>query len=212
MSPGQRSCRRFFPRWRSNPTCRRSLLLRSHGSGGGNGPRVRSKAKGCNSLFWIQQSALPHKAIQAASYLNFRARRSNYVLDAWKRFADEDRACRDGQRLDPCFVAYREATDELRRRFPLAKFVWLPFGAHTDTFHPHKRAEVDLRLLDGPSHEPLHRRCWPIAKRAICVTSISKDGGLQHRGTLTADLRAPNISSPLRLIWITPGAPADSVR
>ncbi|MGB3580218.1 MAG: hypothetical protein WBA40_03735, partial [Roseiarcus sp.] len=90
---------------------------------------MRSKAKGCDSFFWIQQSALPQKAIQAASYLNFRARRSNYVLDAWKSSLTKIGLVATVQRLNPCFVAYREATDELRRRFPLAKFVWLPFGA-----------------------------------------------------------------------------------
>src|SRR5215470_15998383 len=46
--------------------------------------RVRSEVKDCDSLFWIQLSARPHKAIHAASYLNLGARRSNYVLDAWK--------------------------------------------------------------------------------------------------------------------------------
>ncbi len=40
------------------------------------------------------------------------------------------------ERLNPCFIAYLEATTELKRRFPLAKFVWLPHAANTDIFYP----------------------------------------------------------------------------
>ena len=118
---------------------------------------VLSKAKGCDSLFWIQHSARPDLAIHAASYLNFRARRSNYVLDAWKPSLTKIGIAAMLDRLDPCFVGFREATDELRRRFPLAKFVWLPYGADTDTFHPHKEAKSIFAFWMGRRHEPLHQ-------------------------------------------------------
>jgi hypothetical protein len=45
---------------------------------------VRSQVKGCDALFWIQLGARPLPTIHLASYLNVRARRSNFVLDAWK--------------------------------------------------------------------------------------------------------------------------------
>ncbi len=134
---------------------------------------VRSKAKGCVSFFWIQQSALPQKAIQAASYLNFRARRSNYVLDAWKSSLTKIGLVATVQRLNPCFVAYREATDELRRRFPLAKFVWLPFGAHTDTFYPHREQKSIFAFWMGRlGGRDAEARAWRIANSAAYVTSI----------------------------------------
>ena len=98
--------------------------------------KVRSQVKACDTLFWIQLGARPPSAIHAGSYLNLRARRSNFVLDAWKNSLTKIGIVATIERLNPCFIAYREAKDELEGRFPLAKFVWLPFGAHTDTFYP----------------------------------------------------------------------------
>jgi hypothetical protein len=103
-----------------------------------------------HGLFWIQLGSRPPAPIHAASYLNLRARRSNFVLDAWKKSLTKIGIAATIERLNPCFVAYREAKDELEHRFPLAKFVWLPFGAHNRHFLPSERGEVDLRLLDGP--------------------------------------------------------------
>ena len=149
---------------------------------------VRSKAKGCDSFFWIQQSALPQKAIQAASYLNFRARRSNYVLDAWKSSLTKIGLVATVQRLNPCFVAYREATDELRRRFPLAKFVWLPFGAHTDTFYPHREQKSIFAFWMGRRHEPLHRALLAYCEQRGLRYVYSNDGrfSTEELGRLTS--------------------------
>ncbi len=149
---------------------------------------VRSKAKGCDSFFWIQQSALPQKAIQAASYLNFRARRSNYVLDAWKSSLTKIGLVATVQRLNPCFVAYREATDELRRRFPLAKFVWLPFGAHTDTFYPHREQKSIFAFWMGRRHEPLQRALLAYCEQRGLRYVYSNDGqfSTEELGRLTS--------------------------
>ena len=46
--------------------------------------KIRSQVKGCDALFWIQLAARPNGPIHLASYLNLGARRSNFVLDAWK--------------------------------------------------------------------------------------------------------------------------------
>ena len=112
--------------------------------------KVRSQVKGCDALFWIQLAARPNGPIHVASYLNLGARRSNFVLDAWKPSLTKIGLVATVERLDPCFVAYREATEELTRRFPLAKFVWLPFGAATELFLSAQGTEVDLRLLAWP--------------------------------------------------------------
>ena len=110
---------------------------------------VRSKAKGCDLLFWIQHSARPHKAIHAASYLNFRARRSCYVLDAWKSSLTKIGLVATVERLSPCFVAYREATDELRRRFPASEIRVAAFWRRHRHLSPPQGGKVDLCLLDG---------------------------------------------------------------
>src|SRR5579863_4985445 len=83
--------------------------------------KVRSELKACDALFWVQLSARPAGAIHFASYLNLHARRSNFVLDAWKQSLTKIGIVATVERLNPCFVAYREATNELQRRFPLAK-------------------------------------------------------------------------------------------
>ena len=140
--------------------------------------KVRSQVKGCDALFWIQLAARPNGPIHLASYMNLGARRSNFVLDAWKPSLTKIGLVATVERLDPCFIAYREAMDELKRRFPLAKFVWLPFGAHTDVFYPRKEEKSIFAFWLGRRYEPLHQ-----ALLAYCETRglryvYSKDGGL----------------------------------
>jgi len=171
---------------------------------------VRGKAKGCDSFFWIQGSARPHHAVHTASYLNFRARRSCYVLDAWKGSLTKIGLLATVERLNPCFVAYREATDELRRRFPLAKFVWLPFGAHTDIFYPHREQKSIFAFWMGRRHEPLHQAllayCEPRGLRYV----YSK-GGLttEELGRLTSSAQyfvatPPDLDNPKRTGGFSP--------
>src|SRR5277367_5615985 len=119
--------------------------------------KVRSEIKACDTLFWAQVGSRPTGAIHLASYLNLRARRSNYVLDAWKPSLTKIGLVATVERLDPCFVAYREAMEELKRRFPLAKFVWLPFGAATDFFYPRKEQKSIFAFWLGRRYEPLHQ-------------------------------------------------------
>ena len=126
---------------------------------------VRSEVRGCDALFWVQLSARPSVPIHAASYLNLHARRSCLILDAWEPSLTRIGIVATVERLNPCFVAYREAKDELERRFPLAKFVWLPFGADTSTFYPRKEEKSVFAFWMGRRHEPLHR-----ALLAYCET------------------------------------------
>ena len=119
--------------------------------------KVRSQVKSCDALFWIQVASRPTGPIHLASYMNLGARRSNFVLDAWKHSLTKIGLVATVERLDPCFVAFREAVVELKRRFPLAKFVWLPFGAHTDVFYPRKEEKSIFAFWLGRRYEPLHR-------------------------------------------------------
>jgi len=119
--------------------------------------KVRSEVKGCDALFWVQLTSRPSGPIHLASYMNFGARRSNFILDAWRPLLTKIGFVATVERLDPCFIAYREAVDELKRRSPLAKFVWLPFGADTDVFYPRQEKKSIFAFWLGRRYEPLHR-------------------------------------------------------
>jgi hypothetical protein len=119
--------------------------------------KVRSELKACDTLFWVQLSSRPVGAIHLASYMNLRARRANFVLDAWKPSLTKIGIAATLDRLDPCFVAYRQAADELQRRFPRSKFVWAPLAADTDIFYPRKEPKSIFAFWMGRRHEPLHQ-------------------------------------------------------
>ena len=149
---------------------------------------VRSEIKACDTLFRVQLRVAPIGAIHLASYLNLRARRSTFVLDAWKPSLSKIGIAATLERLDPCFVAYREAKTELERRFPLGKFVWLPFGAHTDIFYPRKERKSIFAFWMGRRHEPLHRALLAYCEARGLSYVYSKDGGLstEELGRLTS--------------------------
>jgi hypothetical protein len=177
----------------------------------GEWAEVRSQVKGCDALFWIQLAARPSGPIHVASYLNLGARRSNFVLDAWKPSLTKIGLVATVERLDPCFVAYREGMEELKRRFPLAKFVWLPFGASTEVFYPRKEEKSIFAFWLGRRYEPLHK-----ALLAYCETRglryvYSKDGGLttEQIGQLTSDAQyfvatPPDLDDPKRTGGFSP--------
>jgi hypothetical protein len=119
--------------------------------------KVRSQVKSCDALFWIQLGARPIGPIHLASYLNLGARRSNFILDAWKPSLTKIGLVATIERLNPCFIAYREAFDELTRRFPRANFVWLPFGADTGVFYPRREEKSVFAFWLGRRYEPLHQ-------------------------------------------------------
>ena len=150
--------------------------------------RVRSELRSCDTLFWAQLGSRPTGAIHLASYLNPRARRANFVLDAWKPSLTKIGIAATLERLDPCFVAYSQATSELQRRFPLAKFVFLPLGAHTDIFYPRKERKSIFAFWMGRRHEPLHRALLAYCEAHGLRYVYSRDGGLstEELGRLTS--------------------------
>ena len=111
---------------------------------------VRSQIKACDTLFWLQLSARPAPSVHLASLNRLGARRANLVIDAWKPAITKIGIAATIERLNPCFVAYLEATTELKRRFPLGKFVWLPLAVRTDIFYPRKEGKPNFALLYGP--------------------------------------------------------------
>jgi Glycosyl transferases group 1 len=115
-----------------------------------------------DTLFWMQISSRPEWPLFLPGLLRGPARRSAYVIDAWKPELTKIGTFAVLQGLDPCFVAFREAYLELKERFPLGRFEWLPFGVDTavfDTFHP--GLDSDKRPIFaywmGRRHEPLHQ-------------------------------------------------------
>jgi Glycosyl transferases group 1 len=172
---------------------------------------VRSQVKGCDALFWIQLAARPIGSIHVASYLNLGARRSNFILDAWKPSLTKIGLVATIERLDPCFVAYREATDELTRRFPLAKFVWLPFGAHTDVFYPRSEEKSIFAFWLGRRYEPLHRALLAYCEARGLRYVYSQGGGLttEEVGRLTSSAQyyvatPPDLDQPQRTGGFSP--------
>jgi Glycosyl transferases group 1 len=172
---------------------------------------VRSEVKGCDALFWIQLAARPSGPIHLASYLNLRARRSNFVLDAWKPSLTKIGLIATVERLDPCFVAYREGMEELKRRFPVAKFVWLPFGAHTDVFYPRKEQKTIFAFWLGRRYEPLHQALLAYCEARGLRYVYSKDGRFttEEIGRLTSSAQyyvatPPDLDDPKRTGGFSP--------
>ena len=118
---------------------------------------VRSQVKACDTLFWLQLSSRPATEIHLASLNRLGARRANFIIDAWKPVVSKIGMAATIERLDPCFIAYLEATTELKRRFPLGKFVWLPHAGNTDIFYPRKEGKPNFAFYMGRRHEPLHQ-------------------------------------------------------
>jgi hypothetical protein len=187
-SIGQLFCRRYSQGWSPNPAFGRYFLRRSRGNGAASGERCGPKLEGATHFFGVQLSARPPVAIHAASYLNLRARRSCLILDAWEPSLTRIGIVATVERLNPCFVAYREAKDELERRFPLAKFVWLPFGADTNTFYPRREEKSVFAFWMGRRHEPLHRALLAYCEARGLRYVYSNDGRFttEELGRLTS--------------------------
>jgi hypothetical protein len=104
-------------------------------------------ARQAEAFFWMQGSARPEWPLVLLSAMGGRARRSAYIIDAWKPQLRKIGIAAVVQKLDPCFVAFREGCEELQTRFPKGRFEWLPFGVDTD-IRAVTRTARRLRLLD----------------------------------------------------------------
>ena len=173
--------------------------------------KVRSQVKACDALFWIQLASRPPAPIHLASYMNLRARRSNLILDAWKPLLTKIGLAATVERLDPCLIAYREAFDELTRRFPLANFVWLPFGADTDVFYPRRQEKSVFAFWLGRRYEPLHQALLAYCEARGLRYVYPQAGGLttEEVGRLTSSAQyyvatPPDLDNPKRTGGFSP--------
>ena len=135
-----------------------------------------------DTVFWMQGSSRPEVPLWALSATRPTIRRSAFVVDAWRPALTKIGLLAVAQRLNPCFVAFREGYDELRRRFPRGRFAWLPFGVDTEVF---QRGDGERDIFaywmgrrSAALHEALLRYC---AER-----------GLEYRYTrVSGELRDP---------------------
>ena len=126
-----------------------------------------------DTVFWMQASSRPEWPLWTLTATNLLIRRSAFVIDAWRPALTKIGSVAVAQRLNPCFVAFREAYEELTRRFPRGRFEWLPFGIDTDVFWPGEPERDIFAYWMGRRYEPLHR----------ALLSYSETRGLEYRYT-----------------------------
>jgi hypothetical protein len=113
--------------------------------------------RSADTLFWMQNASRPEVPVHVASFLRGRVRRSAFVIDAWRYLLTKIGTLAQLQHLNPCFVAFREGYEELKRRFPSGHFEWLPFGVDTDTFNSAPGERTIFAFWMGRRYEPLHQ-------------------------------------------------------
>lgn len=130
-----------------------------------------------DTLFWIQGSARPELPISVASMAGLTARKSAFVVDAWKGPLTKIGILAVAQRLDPCFVAFREGCEELSRRFPSGRFEWMPFGCDTDIFKPTTGERDVFAYWMGRRYEPLHQAMLRYCEERNLTYRYTQQGG-----------------------------------
>lgn len=133
--------------------------------------------RNADTAFWMQGSSRPELPLLTLSATRPNIRRSAFVIDAWRPALTKIGILAMAQRLDPCFVAFREGCDELKSRFPRGRFEWLPFGVDTDVFRPGEGERDIFAFWMGRRSSLLHN--------ALLV--YCKERGLDYRYTRAPD-------------------------
>lgn len=118
--------------------------------------RLISEVRRTDSLFWMQGTSRPERPLRFLAAAAGGVRRSAFVVDAFKPKLEKIGAIAVAQRLDPCFVAFREGCEELARAFPRGRFEWLPFGIDTEVFDAGDGERDIFAYWMGRRYEPLH--------------------------------------------------------
>jgi hypothetical protein len=168
--------------------------------------RVLRAMRGTDTVFWLQWSGRPELPVWLLAGVLPLARRSAYVLDAWRPQLGKIGTLAVMQRLDPCFVAYREACEELKQRFPRGRFEWLPIGVDTDYFKPNPSGRDVFAYWMGRRFEPLHK-----ALKRYC-----EDRGLDYRYARDGDVprfgESGTLAGQARYFVVTPPDLEDPTR
>jgi len=164
-------------------------------------------------VFWMQGSSHPEASLWALSATKPTIKRSAFVVDAWRPAVPKIGLLAVTQRLDPCFVAFREGHDELKRRFPQGRFEWLPFGVDTEVFHPGDgEREIFAYWMGRRSaqlHEALLRYCEERELTYRYSRHADKFLDLRELGLLAGKSRyfvvtPPDIDDPVRTGGFSP--------
>jgi hypothetical protein len=126
-----------------------------------------------DTVFWMQPSARPEWPLWALSAVKPTVRRTSFVIDAWRSAVPKIGYTAVAQRLNPCFVAFREGCEDLKRRFPKGRFEWLTFGIDTDVFRLREGERDVFAYWMGRRHEPLHQ----------ALLRYCEERGLEYRYT-----------------------------
>jgi hypothetical protein len=161
--------------------------------------RAIAQFRHSDTAFWMQGSSHPEGPLMTLSATRPGIRRSAFVVDAWRPGLTKIGILAVAQRLDPCFVAFREGCDELKLRFPVGRFEWLPFGVDTDIFRPGTGERDVFVFWMGRRSAPLHA-----ALLAYCARN-----GLTYRYTRTpGEFRNPGdlgaLAGRCRYFVVTP--------
>lgn len=142
-----------------------------------------------------------------------RARRSAFVVDAWQPSLTKIGALAVAQRLDPCFVAFREGWEELSHRYPNGHFEWLPFGVDTEVFRCGS-GERDIFAYwmgrrSSQLHEALLRYCREREFNYLYTRTPGELRNPQDLGDLVGRSRyfvvtPPDIDNPVRTGGFSP--------
>lgn len=176
-------------------------------------PRERKEWSGvltamrrADAVFWMQQSARPEWPLVLASVAAGRARRSAFVVDPWLPDLPKIALAARLQRLDPLFVPFRQAAEELRARHPRGRFEWLPFGIDTDVFRPGPGERDVFAFWMGRRHGPLHD-----ALLAYC-TARGLDYRFRREGELLTPAELGELAGRSRYFVVTPPELDDAAR
>lgn len=125
----------------------------------------------------MQGSARPELPVTVASLAAPLAQRSAFVVDAWKGSLMKIGALAIAQRLNPCFVAFREGCDELSERFKSVNFEWMPFGCDPEVFKPTSGERDVFAYWMGRRYEPLHQAMLRYCEERKLTYRYTQQGG-----------------------------------
>jgi hypothetical protein len=107
-------------------------------------------------VYWNQGAHYPNLQLWALAYTRPTARRVCLAMDLSELVVKRLRHLLRVQRITHCFIHYREAVQEMKRRWPESPVEWLPLGFSRTVFRDHGLArDIDV-LWIGRRHPPLH--------------------------------------------------------
>jgi hypothetical protein len=128
-------------------------------------------------VFWLQMSSRPVMPIWGLGYVRPKARKSAFVIDAWRGSVSKIRELARVQGVRPCFIAFREAWEELSTSDRSGRFVWMPFGIDPAVFRDYGETRDVFAYWMGRRYEPLHRALVAYCEERGLMYRYSRRGG-----------------------------------